>query len=139
MTSNEELVIYSVYLSHDDRSAMRQLNELQNHIFLNGLNQSVRTVISGDFNFDGACHQNHNHRENKLSQIAFSLGAIDAASVFSVAGPTWIGPGGRAFQKSSRIDRILTNDFAFFKHFVTFFNPFSDHRAMIISSKKAEY
>ena len=41
LSSNEELVIYSVYLSHDDRSAIRQLNDLQNHIFLIPLEKSA--------------------------------------------------------------------------------------------------
>ena len=67
MAKKEELVIYSVYLAHDDRNALRQLQELQDHILINGLTQNMRTAIVGDFNFDGHAHQSHNHRGNKLS------------------------------------------------------------------------
>ena len=142
LCTDEEIFIYSVYLSCDENNSIRQLQELQNHIVLNGLTQSssnTKIVIAGDFNFDAKVHQSHHLREGKLSQIVHDVHALDVALVFSDERPTWIGPGNRAMQKSSRIDRVYTNDFTMFKSFASFYNPYSDHRAISISTEKKSY
>ena len=135
--NNFNFNLYCTYMPQSNQQQIDVLASMKSHI--NSTNShSEPTMISGDWNFDSTRYYEDSQKQIVLDNILkiFTPNLIDASAHYGDDIPTWVGPGKRGLHSFSRIDRLYCNFFSEFKNFCTTMNPTSDHRFLMLSSKK---